>query len=99
MIFFLATPHRGSDYAGVLNNILSVSGIMSSRLYISDLTRGSMSIQDINNDFGKYARDLPIFTFYETQKTSLGVSSIQIVDKESAVLGMLYQGKCGPFST
>ncbi|KAI9759059.1 MAG: hypothetical protein M1835_000474 [Candelina submexicana] len=31
-MFFLATPHRGSGYAAVLNNILTVSGIMSPRI-------------------------------------------------------------------
>ncbi|KAL2020066.1 hypothetical protein VTK56DRAFT_8870 [Thermocarpiscus australiensis] len=86
-IFFLATPHRGSDYAAILNDILAVSGILFPRQYISDLTTGSTSIQLINDAFGKYAHDLPIFSFYETLKTALGVSSILVVDKSSAVLG------------
>ncbi|KAI2615430.1 NACHT and WD domain protein [Hypoxylon sp. NC1633] len=37
-IFFLATPHRGSDYAAILNNILTASGIMSSRHYCTNDT-------------------------------------------------------------
>ena len=87
-IFFLGTPHRGSNYAAVLNNILSVSGVMSPRHFISDLTKGSISVQMINDDFGKYAHELPIFSFYETTKTSVGISPVYVVDKESAVLGM-----------
>ncbi len=87
-IFFLATPHRGSEYASTLNNILAITGILSPRQYISDLTTGSASIQLINDDFGKCAHDLPIFSFFETLRTSLGVSSAIIVDKTSAVLGM-----------
>lgn len=89
-IFFLATPHRGSDYASMLNNVLSVSGVMSSRHYISDLRTGSVSIQAINDQFGEHAHDLPIFSFYETLKTNLGIS-IVVVNKESAVLGMFTQ--------
>lgn len=87
-VFFLATPHRGSDYAVILNRILSVSGIMSSRGYISNLATGSTSTQLINDDFGKLASDLNIFSFYETLRTSMGISSLLIVEKHSAVLGM-----------
>lgn len=86
-IFFLATPHRGSDYAAVLNNILAVSGVMSSRHYITDLTTGSTSTELINKEFGRYASDLHIFSFYETLRMNLGVSSGLIVKKHSAILG------------
>ncbi|KAI0376958.1 NACHT and WD domain protein [Hypomontagnella monticulosa] len=86
-LFFLATPHRGSDYAKILNNILTASGIMSSRQYIADLTTGSTSTEQINVAFGKYANDLPIFSFYETLRMNLGLSSGLIVEKSSAILG------------
>ncbi|KAK7997445.1 hypothetical protein PG989_005485 [Apiospora arundinis] len=86
-IFFLATPHKGSDYAATLNNILTVTGVLSSRDYIRDLTSGSTSAQLINEDFGRCAHQLHIYSFYETLRTSLGVSSTMIVEKDSAVLG------------
>lgn len=89
-MFFLATPHRGSDYASVLDRILRVSGIpgiSSSKEYVKDLTVGSTSTKLINHEFGKFAHDLMIYSYYETQKTKLGVTSGFIVDKESAVLG------------
>ncbi|KAK8022596.1 hypothetical protein PG993_013363 [Apiospora rasikravindrae] len=86
-IFFLGTPHRGSDYAALLNTVLAMSGIMSSRDYIRDLTSGSTSAGLINDDFGKVARDLPIFSFYETLHMSMGISSGLIVSKASAILG------------
>lgn len=86
-IFFLATPHRGSDYAAILNNILTITGILSSRDYIKDLTTGSSSAQLINDEFGKYAHDLPIFSFYETLRMPVGLSSTLIVKPDSAVLG------------
>ncbi|KAI1300890.1 NACHT and WD domain protein [Xylaria venustula] len=71
-IFFLATPHKGSEYASVLNRILKISGITgitSSREYITELTKGSISAQLINEDFARYASDLPIYSFYETLET------------------------------
>ncbi|KAI0886353.1 NACHT and WD domain protein [Annulohypoxylon maeteangense] len=86
-IFFLATPHRGSDYAAILNNILAMSGIMSSRQYIDDLTTGSISTSLINDDFKKYTIDTRIFSFYETLRMNLGVSSGLIVERSSAILG------------
>jgi hypothetical protein len=84
-IFFLATPHRGSDYAAILNNILTVS--TSSRQYITDLMTGSTSTQLINADFAKCAHELPIFSFFETLRMNMGFTSCLIVEKNSAVLG------------
>ncbi|KAK8078925.1 hypothetical protein PG994_002732 [Apiospora phragmitis] len=86
-IFFLATPHKGSDYAATLNNILTISGILSSRDYIRDITSGSTSAQLINKDFGRCAHQLHIYSFYETLRTNLGVSTSLIVEKDSAILG------------
>src|SRR5688500_6896831 len=53
-IFFLATPHRGSDYASTLSNVLKISGFLSSREYVEELITGSASIQRINEGFCKY---------------------------------------------
>ncbi|KAH8907338.1 NACHT and WD domain protein [Coniochaeta sp. PMI_546] len=92
-IFFLATPHRGSDYAAILNNILTMTGILSSRDYIKDLTTGSRSAQLINDEFGKYAHVLPIFSFYETLRMNLGLSSTLIVKPDSAVLGAGFENE------
>lgn len=86
-IFFLATPHRGSDYAALLNNILTVSGFLSPRQYVNDIMTGSTSAQLINDAFEKQASELPVFSFYETLRMNLGISSSLIVDKSSAVLG------------
>jgi hypothetical protein len=89
-VFFLATPHRGSDYAALLNGVLKafeITGLTSTREYIDDLAKGSASAQLINENFAKHAEDLQIYSFYETLPTSLGVSSALIVDKHSAILG------------
>ncbi|OAQ98411.1 hypothetical protein LLEC1_06234 [Akanthomyces lecanii] len=91
-MFFLATPHRGSNYAALLKNILTVSGAASTRQYIGDLTTSSQTLKLINEDFGKRAHDIAIYSFFETLKTKIGPSSILVVDKESAVLGKSADG-------
>lgn len=84
-IYFLATPHRGSDSAKLLNDILQIA--YSSRDYIADLKRSSEAIQSINGDFRQYSADVELWSFYETQKLNLGVFSRLIVDPDSATLG------------
>ncbi len=84
-IFFLATPHRGSDSAKLLNNVLQIA--YSSRAYVADLERGSGAIQSINDEFRNYSADIDLWSFYETQKFKLGVLSTLIVDPDSATLG------------
>ncbi|KAH8714072.1 hypothetical protein GQ44DRAFT_660589 [Phaeosphaeriaceae sp. PMI808] len=94
-IFFLATPHRGSDYAAVLNNVLKycgIAGLTSSREFIDDLKTGSASTQLINNSFARYAHDLTIYSFCETLPTISGSSGL-IVDKASAILGPQYKNE------
>lgn len=84
-IYFLATPHRGSDSAKLLNDILQIG--YSSRAYVADLERSSGAIQSINDEFRKYSADIDLWSFYETQKLKMGVFSRLIVDPDSATLG------------
>jgi pimeloyl-ACP methyl ester carboxylesterase len=85
-IYFLATPHRGSDSAKLLNIILQIA--YSSRAYIADLERGSGAIQSISDEFRNYCTDIELWSFYETQKLKIGgVLSNLIVDPDSATLG------------
>jgi hypothetical protein len=90
-IFFLATPHRGSDSAQFLNNILKASGAFSARQYIIDLEKNSVSTQTINDEFRNFADELMLYSFYETIKTSLGISSAIIVERDSAILGYKHE--------
>jgi len=64
-----------------------MTGLSTAREYVKDLTAGSTSTQLINDEFGKFAHELAIYSFYETLETKIGVSSALIVDKTSAVLG------------
>ncbi|KAK3936654.1 hypothetical protein QBC46DRAFT_418605 [Diplogelasinospora grovesii] len=84
-IYFLATPHRGSDSAKLLKNILWAAS--SSRAYVADLVRSSGTLQSINDEFRHYSADVELCSFYETLSLSALGGSIMIVDPESATLG------------
>jgi WD40 repeat protein len=90
-LFFLATPHRGSDSATLLNNALKSSGLMSARPYINDLTRNSVSLQVINDEFRNHADRVKLWSFFETIQTNFGFQSALVVDKASAVLGYKHE--------
>ncbi|RFU34960.1 hypothetical protein B7463_g1349, partial [Scytalidium lignicola] len=84
-IFFLATPHRGSNMAKLLNNILEIA--YSSPAYVAELEQNSAALKSINDEFPKYSDDINIWSFYETKKLSRGPFSSLIVDPNSATLG------------
>ena len=87
-IVFLATPHRGAQYAKMLNNILSTAPLGAPpKAYISDLESHSRTLQDINEQFRTSCGELSLVSFFETLKTSFGISKSVVVEKESAVLG------------
>lgn len=72
-ILFLATPHRGSNLADILNKILTVSLFNHSpKLYISELSAGSQTVAALNEQFRHIAPNLDILSFYETLQTSFG---------------------------
>ena len=86
-MFFLATPHRGSDYAKMLNNLLRASAVLSPKQYVADLARNSTAITAINDEFRFFADDLHIWSFYETLKTRAGTNSVLLVERDSAIIG------------
>ena len=86
-MFFLATPHRGSDMAQLLGNILKVSMTHSQKPFVADLDRNGMACQIINDEFRHCANNLRLRTFYEAIKTQLGPISSLIVNQDSATLG------------
>ncbi|KAL2068164.1 hypothetical protein VTL71DRAFT_16262 [Oculimacula yallundae] len=85
-IFFLATPHRGSNMAELLSRILQVSST-GSRPFVADLHPNSVSIQAINDEFPRYSKSLLLYSYYETNAMNFGVKKAIIVPKDSAVLG------------
>ncbi len=84
-IYFLATPHRGSNSAKLLHDILQIT--YSSIAYVGGLERGSGAIQAINDEFRNHSTDTNLWSFYETQKLTRGVFGKLIVDPDSATLG------------
>ena len=91
-IVFLATPHRGAHYAKMLNNILSTTPFCAPpKAYIEDLDIHSRMLQDINEQFRTQCGELPLVSFFETLKTSLGLKQAMIVEKESSVLGYAHE--------
>lgn len=75
-ILFLSTPHRGTNLAAALNNILAVSIAHSSKAYVAELKRNSQTIADINEQFRHLTLDVQMVSFYETLRTSIGPKNI-----------------------
>ena len=87
-MMFLATPHRGAHYAKILNNILSTAPLGAPpKAYVEDLDTHSRTLQDINEQFRVSCGDLSLVSFFETIKTSFGITKSLIVEKESGILG------------
>lgn len=87
-VLFLSTPHQGTNLAETLNRILSVSIFNHSpKRYVSELKRNSPFIEDINEEFRKYAPRLQIFSFYETLETAIGPKRVMILHRASSTLG------------
>lgn len=78
-IVFLATPHRGAQYAKILNNILSTCPLgMPPKAYVAELDMHSGSLQDINEQFRVGCENLELASFFETQKTSFGLTKVLV---------------------
>jgi hypothetical protein len=80
-ILFLATPHRGTNLADTLNRLLQATVASTSKLYISELSKNSFTLQKLNEQFRHIAPKLDIVSFYETQPTSIGFKSTRVVSR------------------
>ncbi|KAG8531039.1 uncharacterized protein KY384_004396 [Bacidia gigantensis] len=80
-IMFLATPHRGTNLADLLDRILRSTLATNSKNYISELGKKAFTLQKLNEQFRHIAPRLDIVSFYETQSTSM------ILEKDSSILG------------
>lgn len=83
-LFFLATPHRGSDIAQLLGKVLQLFGVYGSKAYVENIVPNSEAIHSINDQFRHICHEVQLWSFFETVKTSLGL----IVEKDSAILGL-----------
>ncbi|KAI1209723.1 WD40-repeat-containing domain protein [Annulohypoxylon truncatum] len=84
-IFFLGTPHRGSDLAAILKKRSIIT--WGSKPFVSDLVPESSTLRDINDTFRHYAPDLRLWSFYETLPATPRVLNKIVVERHSATLG------------
>src|SRR5436305_1766259 len=70
-IMFLSTPHRGSLHAHALNNLLSVTVGTSRKVYVSELSCNSSSLEDLNEQFCRVCSALQLVSLYETLPTTV----------------------------
>ncbi|KAL8305003.1 hypothetical protein RB600_008063 [Gaeumannomyces tritici] len=90
-VVFLATPHRGSDLAKYLDRFQQACSWFGrpSRKYITELAQKSLTSNEIDEAFRRYASKLRVFSFYEALLTRLApLSSALIVTRESVTLGL-----------
>ena len=85
-MIFLATPHRGSNLAEVLGRVLRAF-FQPSREFITELNKGSHTLEELNEQFRHVAPRLSIWSFYETLVTPIGPTNMMVLDKESSILG------------
>ncbi len=83
---FLATPHRGTNLAEVLNRLLTVL-LQPSQDFITDLKKSSPALEELNEQFRHVAPKLSIWSFYETLATPVGPMKLMVLDKDSSILG------------
>ena len=85
-MIFLATPHQGSDWPILMEDVLRVS----LPLYLKDLSRGSEFLANMNRNFRSQAHQLQLSSFYELRPTPLSRRSsvrVLVVDPSSAKIG------------
>lgn len=85
-IIFLATPHRGTNLAEVLNRVLTVS-LQSPKNFIMDLNKSSPALEELNEQFRHVALKMSIVSFYETLPTTIGPLKLMVLEKDSSILG------------
>ncbi|KAJ5094546.1 hypothetical protein N7456_010407 [Penicillium angulare] len=85
-MFFLGTPHTGSDMVKLIETFLVVA-LGKEKPFVKDLKNNSTVICSTNYRFRQVAMDLSLWTFYETLPVKVGMFSKLIVPKEVAILG------------
>ncbi|KAL8787664.1 MAG: hypothetical protein Q9213_002095 [Squamulea squamosa] len=86
-MLFLATPHRGSQYAKMLNNILSTAPVGAPpKAYVASLDTQSEALQDINEQFRTICQGLVLVSFWETTKISFGLTKAHVCSSSNAIV-------------
>lgn len=83
-MFFLGTPHRGSDLAPVLDGMVTLA--FGKKQFVRDLMPNSSALTEMNDTFRHYALDLRLWSFYETKPVVTSLMNKIIVEKASSTL-------------
>ncbi|ROV99035.1 hypothetical protein VMCG_06614 [Cytospora schulzeri] len=84
-IYFVATPHQGSEHATMLSKLFRSSPDL--RPYLHDLQKNSEGVKAINEEFPRHSKELVLVSFYESRPLSIaGIGKRLIVEKANAVL-------------
>ncbi|KAK1764935.1 hypothetical protein QBC33DRAFT_545297 [Phialemonium atrogriseum] len=87
-LYFLGTPHRGADSTQFVTAYLSMFISTGPKAFVKELLPGSGTLQAINDEFRHVCGNVQIWSFFEGAPTSTGPTSMMIVERESAVLGL-----------
>ena len=86
-MIFLATPHQGSDWPKLMEDVFRVN----LPIYIKDFKRGSEFLVKLNQNFRNQAHHLQLTSFRESRETSAyskrGSPKAIVVDPSSAKIG------------
>lgn len=83
-IFFLGTPHRGSNLAKLMSSVLLLTGV--AKPYLVDLSHDSKALSELGTSFQHFAPGLRIWSFFETRPITER-PEVLVVDKLCATLG------------
>ncbi|UZP35142.1 hypothetical protein NXS19_002958 [Fusarium pseudograminearum] len=87
-VVFLGTPHQGGEgipLVEVLRRISSVVNHTNTKI-LKKMERNSEWLQNLQSDYNAISQDVETIFFYETLKMNVGVMSLLIVPKHSAVI-------------
>ncbi|KAF5632700.1 eukaryotic translation initiation factor 3 [Fusarium sp. NRRL 52700] len=87
-VIFLGTPHQGGEgipLAQVLRQISSIVSHTNKRI-LSKMERNSEWLQELQSDYNAISQEFETIFFYETIKMDVGIMSLLIVPKHSAVV-------------
>ena len=74
---FLGSPHQDPELAKYLTKLFHVTH--STRLYVTDLQKDSVSLKLSNEDFRHYVEGILLHSFYETKEMDVIVARRSVV--------------------
>ncbi|KAF5246377.1 hypothetical protein FANTH_6893 [Fusarium anthophilum] len=87
-VMFLGTPHQGGEgipLAEVLRQISSITSYTNKKI-LNKMERNSEWLQELQLDYNAISHEFKTIFFYETMKMDVGIMSLLIVPKHSAVI-------------